>query len=380
MNAKQIATITNDIQKEIIGETALQVAEDLSNIVDVGKEAFSATDVEQYCKKLFDRIGKVVFVNRVYEGSAPSVLKTDWEYASITQKIDAEMPDSIENESWKLVNGQTYNQDKFVEPKVSQKLFNSLVTFDVPLSKSEVTIKSAFTSASQVQGFYSMIETAIANTFTIKTDGLIMRTIDNFIAGIIKGGTSTQVIPLRTMYNAQFGTNLSMDECRLNPDFIRFASYMIRLYVDRIQHMSTLFNSDGKSRFTPKSRLHAVFLNEFYSASAVYLESDTFHNDLVKLPKVETVPFWQGSGTDYSFNSTSSINVNARITSTETANVSATGIIGTFFDDYSLGVSHQNKRVTTHWNASAEFLNSWYKWDAGYFNDFSENGLVFTIS
>lgn len=380
MNATQIAEITNDIQKEIVGETALQVAEDLSNIVDVGKEAFSNTDVEQYCKKLFDRIGKVVFVNRVYEGSAPSVLKTDWEYASITQKIDAEMPESIENESWKLVNGTTYNQDKFVEPEVSQKLFNSLVTFDVPLSKSEVTIKSAFTSASQVQGFYSMIETSIANTFTIKTDGLIMRTIDNFIAGIIEGGASTQLINLRTMYNTQFGTELTMNECILNPAFIRYASYVIRLYVDRIQSMSVLFNSEGKSRFTPKSRLHAVFLNEFYSASAIYLESDTFHNDLVKLPKVETVPFWQGSGTDYSFANTSSINVNARITSSHTANVSATGILGTIFDDYSLGVSHQNKRVTTHWNASAEFLNSWYKWDAGYFNDFSENGIVFTIA
>ena len=82
MEVKQIASLMNEVTNEILGKEGL-VAEDLNNIVDVGTEIFNANAVDAYVKSLVNHIGKVVFVNRVYAGSAPSVMMDGWEYGSI---------------------------------------------------------------------------------------------------------------------------------------------------------------------------------------------------------------------------------------------------------------------------------------------------------
>ena len=148
------------------------------------------------------------------------------------------------------------------------------------------------------------------------------------------------------------------------------------LYTDRLSKMSTLFNVGGKERFTPKDNLHIVLLTDYASSTMAYLESDTYHNEMVKLPTYETVPYWQGTGKDYGFDSISRINV----TSSSGKDIAMSGIIGVMFDSEALGVSNLNKRVTTNYNAKADFFNNFYKFDAGYFNDLNENFVVFFVA
>ena len=384
MKVEQIATLCNTISGEVLGKTEV-VQNDLSNVVDFGNEIIGTNNLDNYVKSLIDHIGKMAFVDRPYSGSAPSVLMDGWEFGSILEKVTmAKLPEATENSSWKLENGKSYDTGVFTAPEVSAKFYNSLATYEIPMSFAEKQVKSAFSSAQQMNAFFSMIQTAIENSMTVKTDGLVMDTINTMIAetlvdynagGDYTGVGNNRAVNLLKLYNDRFGTTLAPEKCLTDAQFIRWASFMIGLYSGRITKLSTLFNIGGQEKFTAKDKLHLVMLDEFSKAADVYLQSDTFHEQYTALPNAETVPFWQGSGTGYDFASTSAINVKHG-----THEVNADGILAVMFDREALGVSNLDKRVTSQYNARGEFYNNWYKFDAGYYNDFNENFVVFYVA
>lgn len=379
----------NSVSQEVLGKTDL-VKEDLTGIVDMGTEVFNQNAIDNYVKSLVNHIGKVVFVNRPYSGKVPSVLMDAWEFGSVMEKISADIPQAEENESWNLKDGTEYKQDVFHKPTVTAKFFNSKVTFEVPVSITERQVKESFSSAAQLNGFLSMIYNAVDKSMTIKTDALIMRTINNMIAETLNadkkafGGASVdyssastvRCVNLLKLYNTAKNAQLTAATAILDPDFIRFAAYQMGLYADRLGSISTLFNVGGKERFTPKDALHTVLLSDFAKAAQTFLYADTYHNEQVLLPKAETVPSWQATGKDYAFANVSKIDVK----SASGATISIGGVLGVMFDRDALGVTNSDKRVTTNYNAKAEFFNNYYKFDAAYFNDTNENFVVFFIA
>lgn len=395
MTVKQIYDLMNTVTGEVLGKTDL-VADDLSNVVDVGTEVFNATAFDNYVKTLVNHIGKAIFVNRPYSGKIPSVLMDSWEFGSVLEKISCDTPAAEENESWDLVDRHEYKQDIFYKPTVSAKFFNSKVTFEVPMSFTEKQVKESFSNAAQLNGFISMIYNAVDRSMTIKIDSLVMRTINSMIAQTLNadktafaGGYGTastaRCVNLLKLYNDKFfpatgsianPDALTADKAIYDPDFIRFASYTMGVYVDRLASISTLFNVGGKDRFTDANNLHVIMLSDFAKGADVYLQSDVRHNEMTRLPNYETVPYWQGSGKNYEFDSTSAINVKIDASTT----VKIDGIVGVMFDRDALGVSNLDRRVTTAYNAKAEFFNNYYKFDAGYFNDTNENFVVFFVS
>lgn len=379
----------NSVSKEVLGKTDL-INEDLTGLVDMGTEVFNQNAIDNYVKSLVNHIGKVVFVNRPYSGKVPSVLMDAWEFGSVMEKISADIPQAEENESWNLTDGTEYKQDVFHKPTVTAKFFNSKVTFEVPVSITERQVKESFSSAAQLNGFLSMIYNAVDKSMTIKTDALIMRTINNMIAETLDadkaafGGSTVnyssastvRCVNLLKLYNTAKGAKLTAATAILDPEFIRFAAYQMGLYADRLGSISTLFNVGGKERFTPKDALHTVLLSDFAKAAQAYLYADTYHNEQVLLPKAETVPSWQATGKDYAFANVSKIDVK----SASGAAISIGGVLGVMFDRDALGVTNSDKRVTTNYNAKAEFFNNYYKFDAAYFNDTNENFVVFFIA
>ncbi len=384
MEVKQIYEMMNSITEEILGKTDL-VKEDLSNIVDVGTEVFNNASVDAYVRSLVNHIGRVIFVNRPYKGKLPNVLMDGWEYGSVLEKIRVELPEATENESWELTDGATYDPNIFYKPVVSAKFFNQKVTFEVPMSFTEMQVKQSFSNATQLNGFISMIQTAIEKSMTVKIDALVMRTITNFIGetfyaevpgGTYSSRTGLKAVNLLYMYNQQYNKSLQAADALTDPDFIRYAGYIFGLYVDRLGTISTLFNIGSTDKFTPPDMLHIVMLNEFTQAANIFLQSDVFHNTLTQLPDAETVPYWQASGDDYGFSDVSQI----KITTASGHDVTATGILAVMFDRDALGVCNLSRRVTTNYNPKAEFYNNWYKFDAGYFNDTNENFVVFYVA
>lgn len=384
MKVEQIYNLTNQVLKETVGESVI-LEQDLSNVVDVGKAVFGATAIDNYVKSLVNHIGKVIFVNRPYQGSAPSVLMDGWEFGSVLQKIKSELPEATVNESWNLEAGKSYDPNVFNPPKVSSKFYNSKVTFEIDMSFTERQVKESFSSAEQLNGFLSMITNDVEKALSIRLDGLIRSTIASMIGDTIyhdfgeeplTGKTSARVVNLLKLYQDEIDSALTNPVIALrNPEFIRFATMKILQYKARLASDSRLFNMGGNVRMTAPDRLHLILLNEFKSAADVYLQSDTYHNELTSLPNAEIVPFWQGTGKDYDFGSTSSIEV---ITGSENT-VKASGILGVMFDREALGVSNLNRRVTTYYNPRAEFFNNFYKADGSYFTDGDENFVVFLV-
>lgn len=396
MEVNKIYTIINSVSKEVLGRTDI-VTDDLTGIVDLGTEVFNQSAVDNYVKSLVNHIGKVIFVNRPYAGKVPSVLMDAWEFGSVLEKISADVPEAEENDTWNLQDKKSYDQDVFHKPTVTAKFFNSKVTFEVPVSITERQVKESFSNAAQLNGFISMIYAAVEKSMTIKADALIMRTINNMIAetvladakafgakaaGDMTGAdlsiaSTARCVNLLKLYNDKTGaeTPLTAAKAITDPDFIRFASYVMGTYADRLQSISTVFNVGGKERFTPKDMLHVVLLSDFAKAAQTYLYSDTFNRGDVLLPQAETVPFWQGSGQNYEFASTGNINIKE----SGGKAVEISGVLGVMFDRDALGVCNLDRRVTTNYNAKAEFFNNYYKFDAGYFNDTNENFVVFFI-
>jgi len=385
MKITQLHTLVNTVTQEILGEAGV-LSEDLSNVVDIGKSIIDSDNIDNYVKKLVNHIGKVVFKNRSYSGGAPSVLMDSWEYGSILEKVTADLPAASENGSYNLQNGQDYSPDIFYQPSVSAKFFNSKVTFEIPLSFTERQVKESFSNANQLNGFISMLSTSVENSMTVKLDSLIMRTINNMTAETLNAdlfnvdtldltSTGVKAVNLLKLYNDKYARTVTKEKALSDSDFIRYATYVISLYSDRMSKISTLFNIGGKERFTSSEYLSTVLLSDFEKASNVFLKADLQNESMATLPAHETVPYWQGSGTTYSFDDVSAINVK---TSTG-ATVNASGIIGVMFDRECIGVSNLDRRVTTNYNPKAEFYTNFYKFDAGYFNDLNENYVVFFI-
>lgn len=388
MKVSQIHEIINTVTKEVLGQENI-LNEDLTNVVDVGTAVFNSDNVDNYVKSLVDHIGKVVFVDRPYSGLMQSVLMDGWEYGAVLEKISmAKFPEASENESWELQDGTSYDPNVFYQPKVKAKFFDKRVTFEIPMSFTERQVKSAFSGAEQLNGFMSMIYNSIDRSMTVKLDGLIQRTINNFIgttiaseytdhtANGLKGKSGVRAVNLLKLYNDKYGTTLTKDKAITDPAFIRFASYMMGLYETRLESLSTLFNIGGNARITPPDKLHFILLSDFKAGADVFLQSATFNENYTALPKADVTPYWQGSGKSFSFDDVSSINV--KTASGDSVTVS--GILGVMFDRDALGVTNMNRRVTNSYNPKAEFFNNFYKMDAGYFNDTDENFVVFFMA
>lgn len=391
MKMNQVYSILNAINTEILGDSVV-LEEDLSNIVDVGKAYENLENgLDNFVRALNDHIGRVVFVERVYRGRVPSVLMDGWEYGSIMEKIRGKLPNAVENESWKLEDGASYDPNIFYKPDVNVKFFNKRITFEIDMSFVEMQVKSAFSSAMQMNGLMSMIRTNIENSMTIKIDSLIMRTINaaigetlyaEYTGGSYSGSSGVRAVNLLYQYNntVLYGqTPLTVTQAMHDSAFLRFATMTMKNYFSRMGVISKLFNIGGTEKFTPSDMLHVVMLDVFKNSVDTYLYDglNQFNTENLRFPEnVETVPYWQGSGTDYGFDSVSKIYVDTPSGHT----VQTTGILAIAFDRDALGVSNVSRRVTTNYNPKAEFWSEFHKFDAGYFLDTDENCVVFFVA
>ena len=384
MEVKQVYDFVNKAVQQAIGATAI-IQEDLANVVEIGDAIFNANALDKYIDALINHIGRCVFVTRPYKGVLANLQMDAWEFGSVLEKVTMKMPKADENESWELTDGAVYEENQFYQPKVTAKFYNKMTTFEVPISITEKQVKQSFSNATQLNSFVSMIFNAIENSMTMKTEELSRRALNNIIAetmydfygsGSQTGSSGTRAVNLLYLYNQIAPTPITKDDALYDENFLKFASYRMSLYIDRLKSMSVLFNVGGEERFTPRDLLHVVFLTNFAKASDMYLQSDTFHKELVELPNYESIPYFQGTGTDYEFDNVSKINVKTASGNT----IEINGVVGVMFDHNAVAINNFNKRTTSKWNAKAEFTNYWNKQDARYFNDLNENCVVFFIA
>ena len=372
MKVEQIFELVNDTTKNILGKEEDVLKQDLSNIVDLGREIYDTDQVDNYVKKLLDRIGKVEFWNRSYGRISPSVYMDAVTYGSVRQRImSTDLNEASENDTWMLENGKNYPLDEVTLPKVSNKFFNSHNAFQIALTLADKQVKSSFGSPEQLNSFISMIENWLQNSLTVKIDNLIMSLINNFTSEVLKNGQKMQKVNLSQLYTQATGKSAPVGEAILyDAEFLKFLAFTVNRFAVRLKGFTTLFNIGQCARFTPQDELKTVILADVVQAASLFLKSDTFHDNYITLPSADQIPYWQAQGNDYSFDKITKININDK---------EFNGIIGVMFDRWALGVTNEHQYVTSHHNPRAEFYNNWYKYDAQFFNDTNEQFIVFYV-
>ena len=392
MDVKQVHTIVNGMTQELLGAEAV-VNEDLSNVVDMGNQIFDNTSYDKFVQTLIDHIGRVMFVDRSYEGSTLALKRDGWEYGAVMEKItETELPEAVENETWSLTDGASYDPNVFKKPKVAAKFYNKRTTFEVDRSIADIQARSALSSPTQINAFVSMLFNGIDKSINLKLEALSERVINNMIAQTINaefpsvnngnyaGMTGVKAVNLLYVYNQTFSKSLTAALCMYDMDFLKFAAMTIKRYTIRMRKMSNLFNIGGLPRFTPTDLQHVILHGDFSTAAEMYLQSDTFHDELVRMPKYIDVPFWQGSGTDYGFSSTGAVNATIALENGTTKAISASGILGVIFDHEACGICCEERKIDTNYNPKANFTNYFYKQFANYYGDSNENFVVFYVA
>ena len=392
MDVSQVADIVNGMTSELIGESAIQT-EDLSNVVDMGNQIFENTSYDKFVRSLIDHIGRVMFVNRAYQGSSLALRRDGWEYGAVMEKItETELPEATENEAWNLTDGASYDNQVFHKPNVAAKFYNKRSVFEVDRSIADMQARSAFSNPTQLNAFVSMLFNGIDKSIEVKLQALSERVINNMIARTFaaefpsvvdnnySGKTGVKAVNLLYTYNQKFSKSLTAAKCLYDEDFLKWAAKWIRMYSSRLTKMSTLFNVGGLPRFTPSNLQHLILLDNFSTSAEMYLQSDTFHNELVAMPDYIEVPYWQGSGTAYDDDSISKINVTIDNENGNTKTLTASGILGVLFDHEACGICCEERRTDTFYNPKGNFTNYYYKQYANYYGDSNENFIVFYVA
>ena len=296
----QTKEILTTIATEMLGPDNTIVTENLENLQDIGNELITQANVDTYVKKLVDKIGKVVFKNRLLNSTAPSLLVDSWEYGAILQKVRMKLIPAEENSAVNLVDGHSYDQNVFHQPTVSATFYSKEITFEVPISYTTEQLKSSFNSESELNGFYNLLETTVQNSLTVKTDALIMRTINYRIGKTYTKGRESQKINLLAGYNAASGQKLTTANCFHDENFLKYAIAEIKNYQDRLKLPSSLFNDKKEEAFTPAQSQKLVLLSDFKNTVDTHLIPVVQNSENLTL-SCETVPYWQGSGANFSF-------------------------------------------------------------------------------
>ena len=372
----QTKEILTTIANEMLGADNTIVTENLENLQDIGNELITQQNVDTYVKKLVDKIGKVVFKNRLLNSTAPSLLADSWEYGAILQKVRMKLIPAEENSAVNLVDGHSYDQNVFHQPTVSATFYSKEITFEVPISYTREQLNSSFNSVSELNGFYNLLETTVQNSLTVKTDALIMRTINYRIGKTYTKGLASQKVNLLAGYNAASGKSLTTADCFQDEGFLKYAIAEIKNYQDRLKLPTSVFNDKKEEAFTPAQNQKLVLLSDFKNTVDTHLIPVVQNSENLTL-SCETVPYWQGSGKTFSFADISKIDVTLD-TSSEVAKVG--GIVGILFDDEALKVGNLNQYVTTNYNAKGDFYTNYYKEQSGFFVDLAENFIIFYVA
>lgn len=378
MNVNQIYQLVNDIMTDGVGANNVRV-KDTRSFVSYGESVISSdTNKEQFYQKLCDRIGKVYIKYRRYVADGKNaIIKTPLEFGAILQKVQTlHLGEMESNKSWgNQVNPFYAEKD---ETSIVQKLFSKMGTFQTKMKVIyDVQLKTAFTSETNLSAFVDLIFNDMYNSMEFAIEGLIKDTRASLIAKVMNGSNAVQKRNLLGEYLLiNTDSTLDVDTCLTDVDFLKYASREINKVTKRFKNMTRLFNLDGADRFTSPEDMIVEILNDYSSATASYLDADTYHKELVSLPKYSEIDSWQSSGTTFDFDDVSKINIKLDDDTT----IEQSGILALVRDVDSCGVMFDRMRVKSIYNPISEMTNITDKLDWGSYVDTSENAVVFYIA
>lgn len=369
MAVKQIYDIVNSVNKQTMGLTDLTVVDE-EGLVSLGQTILTTSGLaDTWLNSLAQRIGRTIISFREYKSKYSDMVLDSMQWGNIVQKIKVSMPEATEDESYKLVKGKSVDMYKVANPEVKQAFFTSETPYQFYVTVKRTQLEEAFISETSMNGFIGAIYGEVQNAIELSLESLARNCINNFIGEKIK---AEKQINLLKMYNTETSKTLTVDTCLHDKEFLAYCVSRINLYSKYMENMSSEYNDGTQTRHTPKSLQHLRVLEDFESRLETVVQYQAFRDNYVKLNNYHTTSFWQ------SIKKPNEINVT--IASDGTA-VEYSGIIAVLYDRDALGLYKKDSwNSTTPFNSAGGYYNTYYHHKELYFNDLSENFVVFVIA
>ncbi len=385
----QVYALLNTVQKMAYGKIAVNVI-DTSSFVALAQTVLSSDgNKDLYTNTLIDRIGLVLSDNRLYNADDNNLIKRQYEYAVIMQKIHVEPIEAEENPEW-LIGSDDFTPEyaPVLKPVVKQKLFHNMVTWELGVTVPDNMLKTAFTNEVQFGAFMVAIMNALTNGVELMKERAVDITRATMIAHVLHSdGISS--INLLDEYNGTLpasSTPLTPAEYLQSEKALAHGAMLMSLTADRLQRFNSLFNGEGYNRFTPREFLKCDVLNVLDYAIKYNVKPVVFNERFIETPNYKTVPYWQGAGTDYGFNSISKVHVSETHTDTETGEdvtttvAEQTGVVGVMYDEEACGINIFADESAYERNDRAHYTTHYRQMTGQYYYDDSEQVVVFYLA
>lgn len=370
MDANQIYGVVNSVVSQALGTNAL-TAVDTQGLISLGNTILSSSNnTECFLNTLIQRIGRTIISFRQYKSMFGDLVRNNFEWGAIVQKLKTSMPTVTADESYGLVDGTSVDMYKVAKPKVNQKLFVTETPYQIYVTIQRTHLKEAFLSAENMSAFIASVFGEVQNKIELSFEDLGRTALNNFIAET--STASNRAINLLAEYKKLVSTStLTPATALMDPDFLRWAVGHIKLYSRKMKSMSTLYNDGTETRHTPTEFQRLYVISDFETQLETVTQYAAFNVNYIKLDGFRDVPFWQAAQSPYSINIT-------RASDGESKTID--NIVACLFDLDALGIYKQEEWVsTTPFNSAGGYFNTYWHLKQLYFNDLSENFVYFYL-
>lgn len=389
LTAKQIYTIVNEVAQQAMGSKVISIV-DNAGLIALGNTVLGSDATKNnFINALTDRIGRTIVSFRAYHSHFPDFERDSIEWGNILQKLKIGMPDVEKDDSYDLINGVSVDQYKINRPSVNQLLFTTETPWQTHITVHLDALEKAFVDSNAMGAFISGMFGEVQNRIELAMENLSMDCVNNYIAEVFTSpsDTSNRVIKLVTEYKDKTGVDHTTEPLSALDDE-EFLKYVVR----RINTISTTmeYMTHGKyntapdgsiptkaySRHTPKSEQRMMLFIDLVNALKTNINSKAFNMEQVAIDiPFQTVPFWQSMDTP------SGIYIKPASGRGESSGVKESLVMGILYDREAMGTFKKKyTSLTTPINAAGKYYNVFYHMITMYYNDLTENAVVFQLA
>lgn len=388
LTATQIYSIVNEVAKQAMGSKAI-TAVDNRGLVALGRTVLGSNETKNnFINALTDRIGRTIVSFRAYHSHFPDFERDSIEWGNILQKLKVGMPDAEEDQSFNLIDGSSVDQYKINKAKTNQLLFTTETPWQTHITVHLDELEKAFVDSTAMGTFISGMFGEVQNRIELAMENLSMTCVNNYIGEVYARRTlrPNRVINLLTEYKDKTGVDHTTEPLNALDDEV-FLKYVVR----RINSISTTMeymtlntyndettgidtNSTGVyTRHTPKSEQRMMLYIDLVNSLRTNINSKAFNMEQVAIDiPFKTVPFWQ------SLTTPTDINIDVSSSGDQTT---VSLVMGIMYDREAMGTFKKKyTSLTTPINAAGKYYNVFYHMITMYFNDLSENAVVFLLA
>lgn len=379
-----VITVLNSIISQATGKSPLTLTS-TENFTSVATTALSIS-TDNLLSAISQVLSRTIFSIRPYEAKFKGLMQDEIRFGNHVRKLNIGDNDWETDVRYDLTDKQSVDDQIVSVPKILQTNFYGQNIYSRHYTVFRDQLNIALTSEDEFQRFITMIVQNCSDMIEQCHESTARMTLANFIGGKVKGDVNN-VIHLVTKYNDVAGTDLTTDTVRQPSNFVPFIKwafgyigYISGMLTERSQKFHINVTEKEISRHTPQNKQKLYLFSEYLKDMDASVLSSVYNDQYLKWADHEQVNFWQSIDTPDGININASYMKPDGTIGTDTTGTATSNIFGVLFDEEAVGITTCGQwSSASRFNARGGYTNFWYHFNDRYYNDFTENGVVFLL-